>query len=782
LLPGFGGLGSQLSVYYVAVVVLALAIGAGTVLRHSTPGRRTIAVRDNERASLALGLNPAVVKLAMLGISGFVAGVGGVLWAYAWKLISPAEFAADVSLAVIAIPVIGGLGSLGGAAVAGVLLYASSFFVGPHLANLFGSFGHNVGFTLALGGLGLVATLLQMPNGFAGLAQQRWQEYLNRRARRLAPRPAAAVVTARDGVLAAQAGRVRVDGLVKAADRDAVAAEPGLALEVQGVHVRFGGVTALDEPNIVVRRGEIVGLIGANGAGKTTLMNVISGLLKPGGGSVKVFGQQVANLGPHLRAAHGVARSFQDATLFPGLTVTETIQVAIAERHKVSGLSRILAAANRSAERQTRRQAQDIVARFGLTAWADARTFELSTGTRRICDLAVQVAAKPKLLLLDEPTAGVAQREAEAFGPLLRQIRDELDCSVLIVEHDMPLLMGLCDRVYAMETGQVIAEGTPDEIRNNPRVIASYLGTEEVAISRSGTSGSSGGWPAGPASDLPALVLAAPPDRAALPGGDQRSGAHHSETGPALLSVSDLDFSYGQLQVLFGVSLNVQRGEALALLGTNGAGKSTLLRVIAGLEKPQSGCIMYDGRDIAGVPAEAMAGPGLVLIPSGRAIFTDMTVQENLQIQALGLRSNRALLRQRKQVALDIFPRLAERANQQAGRLSGGEQQQLALARALMLDPKLLCIDELSLGLAPVVVGELMEIVHRLNTSGITTIVVEQSLNIAAQLCPRAIFLEKGEVRFEGRTRDLLQRDDIARAVFFGETRTPSDVPPERIP
>src|SRR5204862_1266532 len=142
----------------------------------------------------------------------------------------------------------------------------------------------------------------------------------------------------------------------------------------------------------------------------------------------------------------------------------------------------------RASERRTQRAADDIMNRFGLTPWADARAWELSTGTRRICDLAAQVAARPKLILLDEPTAGVAQREAEAFGPLLRRIRDELDCSVLIVEHDMPLLMGLCDRVYALEAGTVIAEGTPDEIRHNPRVVASYLGTEERAITRSGTS------------------------------------------------------------------------------------------------------------------------------------------------------------------------------------------------------------------------------------------------------------------------------------------------------
>jgi ABC-type branched-subunit amino acid transport system ATPase component len=244
----------------------------------------------------------------------------------------------------------------------------------------------------------------------------------------------------------------------------------------------------------------------------------------------------------------------------------------------------------------------------------------------------------------------------------------------------------------------------------------------------------------------------------------------------------DLDFAYGQLQVLFAVNLDVYAGEALALLGTNGAGKSTLLRVVSGLEIPQNGSIVYDGRDIAGVPAESLSSAGLVLIPSGRAVFADMTVDENLQIQALALRKDRSLLSERKQVAMQTFPRLAERLHQQAGRLSGGEQQQLVLARALMLNPKLLCIDELSLGLAPVVVSELMENVRSLNASGITTIVVEQSLNIAAQLCERAVFLEKGHVRFEGRTMDLLEQDDIARAVFFGDALNPPANRPVPIP
>jgi ABC-type branched-subunit amino acid transport system ATPase component len=236
----------------------------------------------------------------------------------------------------------------------------------------------------------------------------------------------------------------------------------------------------------------------------------------------------------------------------------------------------------------------------------------------------------------------------------------------------------------------------------------------------------------------------------------------------ALLSADKVDFSYGALQVLFGVSLDVRRGEALALLGTNGAGKSTLLRVIAGLEEPSAGSVTFDGRDITGMAAERLASQGLALIPGGRSVFSDMTVEENLEMQAIGIRKNRSLARERREFVLSTFPSLAQRLDQQAGRLSGGEQQQLALARALLLDPAILCIDELSLGLAPVVVSELLEIVRRLHQNGVTLIVVEQSLNLAAHLCERAVFLEKGEVRFEGRCTDLLEQDDIARAVFFG--------------
>jgi ABC-type branched-subunit amino acid transport system ATPase component/ABC-type branched-subunit amino acid transport system permease subunit len=509
ILPGFGSIGSQLSLYYVVLVVLVLVVAAAATLRRSAVGRTIIAVRDNERAVASFGIKPVTVKLRVLALSGFVAAAAGVIFAVDWQSVTPTYFDADISIALLAIPVVGGLGSLGGAVAAAVLLYMSTFFVAPHLSSLLGSIGQNVGFFLFVGGISVIAAMMQFPNGIAGLVQERWQGHLNKKAARLDAEKGAETITV-GGVLSAPIvdGAVPEDGSAieraaasvsfatierpedeprKRQDAAALPVAGELPLSVADVAIRFGGITALGGAAINVGAGEIVGLIGPNGAGKTTLMNAISGVLRPDRGSIRLFGHEVAGRTPDIRARYGLARSFQDASLFAGLTVTETVQVATSRRVKTYLLPAMVGAPwVRSAERGGRRRALEIVEAFGLGPWADALTSELSTGMRRICDLAAQVATEPRLLLLDEPTAGVAQREAEAFGPLVRRIRDDLDCAILIIEHDMPLLMGLCDRVYAMDAGLVVAEGTPAQVRENPAVIASYLGTNTIAISRSG--------------------------------------------------------------------------------------------------------------------------------------------------------------------------------------------------------------------------------------------------------------------------------------------------------
>jgi ABC-type branched-subunit amino acid transport system ATPase component/ABC-type branched-subunit amino acid transport system permease subunit len=447
--------GSQLPIYMMALALLIFVSVAIRRLRDSTPGRLIIAVRDDERAVAAHGITPSTVKLMALAVSGAVCGMVGVLWADAWLVASPDHFGPQMSLSLLAIPVVGGLGSVGGAIAAAMLLYLPAYFISPHLAGLFGSLGSGVAFQLAFAGVTMIGVLMTYPNGIAGMVRSGWEAFL----RRLESEQSVAEGPASDDPV----------------------------LEVDGVHVRFGGVHALRGASIKVYKGEIVGLIGPNGAGKSTLINAISGVTRTAAGTVSVLGTEVSTLAPELRSALGMSRSFQAAYLFPGLTVRETVEAIIGSRLGIGALSSMARAPwARRAEAGCRKEAAALIDRMGLVPYADILTGDLSTGTRRICDLALQVAARPQVLLLDEPTAGVAQRETEVFGPLLRRIRDELDCAIVIVEHDMPLLMGLCDRVYAMVEGQVIAEGTPEQVRTDPTVVASYLGTDEVAIMRSG--------------------------------------------------------------------------------------------------------------------------------------------------------------------------------------------------------------------------------------------------------------------------------------------------------
>ena len=234
-----------------------------------------------------------------------------------------------------------------------------------------------------------------------------------------------------------------------------------------------------------------------------------------------------------------------------------------------------------------------------------------------------------------------------------------------------------------------------------------------------------------------------------------------------LLEVRGLDFSYGQVQVLFGVDLDVRRGEVLALLGTNGAGKSTLLKNVSGLVLPDRGTVRLAGTDITSTEAESRVRMGVVQVPGGKAIFPSLTVAENLTAGGYLHLRDKARTAARTADALALFPVLETRLRQQAGTLSGGEQQMLAIAKALLLDPEILLIDELSLGLAPVVVQQLLATVDELKRRGITMVIVEQSVNVALTLADRAVFMEKGEVRFEGPAADLLERDDLVRAVFL---------------
>lgn len=232
------------------------------------------------------------------------------------------------------------------------------------------------------------------------------------------------------------------------------------------VAISFGGVRAVDGVSLTVEPGQILGLIGPNGAGKTTLLDCLSGFL-PSRGRIFLGEQELTDLPPHTRAAAGLARSFQDARLFDMLTVLQTLEIA-ANSTTDPGILELLDA-------------------MGLHAYRDKFIRELSTGTRRIVDLAALLLRRPRVLLLDEPSSGIAQREAEALGPLLREIRERTGCAMIVIEHDVPLLRSIADRLMALESGRVICEGDPDVVVHDPEVVRAYLGDDVAAINRSGS-------------------------------------------------------------------------------------------------------------------------------------------------------------------------------------------------------------------------------------------------------------------------------------------------------
>jgi branched-chain amino acid transport system ATP-binding protein len=556
-------------------------------------------------------------------------------------------------------------------------------------------------------------------------------------------------------------------------------------LLVKDVSVRFGGVQALSEVSLEVHQGMLTGLIGPNGAGKTTLFNVITGLQGPTKGRVLVDGRDITRLKPHRRSHLGLARTFQRLELFGTLSARENVQTALeiysGRRFRPKRYSRDpgLPSAGSSdasgtlAKAQSLRSAQEaerLLRRVGAFHAADEPADVLPTGIARLVELARALATNPSVLLLDEPSAGLGDAETSALGAVLQEVA-AAGVAVLLVEHDMSLVMSVCDQVAVLDYGVVIAKGEPSQIQRDPSVQAAYLGTggkgSEVELDGSDTTVAP---PAVAASHVEISSDGARPSPAdgTKPQGAVASadGARPAASASPAFELVDIHAAYGRIEVVRGVSLSIPRGSVLALLGPNGGGKSTLLKVASGRLGPTSGRMLLEGKDVSGRSAENLVRMGLCAIPEGRSVFPNLTVAENLQMYSYCRKDLRP--KHLVEQSYERFPVLKKRNRQLAGTLSGGEQQALSLARALCSGAKMLLIDEMSMGLAPIVVAELYERVKNLVMEDqVAVLLVEQFAEMALTLADEAAIMVNGQIVRRGSPSEM--EPQLAR-IYMGDT------------
>src|SRR5262245_42547241 len=681
------------ALYYGFVALIAFGI-LYVLLRvtRSPFGHVLVAIRENQQRATFQGYDVDRYRLAAFVLSAVVTGLGGALFGFLSYLVSAEAVSVAFSGELLAMVVIGGMHQLLGPAL-GVLFYVL-------FRELFSMWTGN---WLLWFGLVFVGFVLFSPAGLAGI----WAKL----ARRWNPPPEEA---------AAMSARRVHEGLPLPAF---LAAQKSVLLEIQDLHKHFGGIRAVAGASLQVKSGEIHALIGPNGAGKTTLFNVASGMFPADQGIVRLGGTEIQALAPHRICAQGLARSFQITNLFKGLSIYENLRLSLQARHP----ARFNAWRDIDAYPELHAETAELVKFLGLEGIERIEGGALSYGGQRLLDLGIALGAKPRVLLLDEPLAGLSAAERERVSRLVKSVAAGIP--VLVVEHDVDRVLGFSQRVTVMNQGEVLMTGTPAEVRSDRRVQEIYTGK---------------GTP-------PAASRAASVD----------------EERPALLRFERVNSFYGKSHILNDATLDVRRGEIVALLGRNGAGKSTLLKTLIGLVPAASARIEVEGRDIAALSAPEIARLGVGYVPQGRGLFAGMTVAENLALGRLARsQSDADGVVWGEERIFECFPRLKERMHVAADYLSGGEQQMAAVARALSGRVKLLLLDEPFEGLAPTIVQELFRVFEHLR-SRTAIMIVEHNLDLVLALADRVFALERGAVFHQGAAAPLLTDLDYRKKILW---------------
>jgi sulfate-transporting ATPase len=706
------------------VTILFCIVGMIVILvQRRSFGRRLIALRDSPDAASMLGMSLTLTKLSVFMFSAAIAGLAGGLFAVYYSSVGTSDFQLTVGLPYLLLLVVGGMTTVGGTIIGAIGLVQFAWFNQAFPDNTFLTWFSNLGPGLIGIGVG------RNPEG----AWEQNVQLVAKLRKRLSGAPA--------GEPSAQATLSGVREATRLPSPAPRTATDRPAAELRDVTVRFGGLLAVNKVSLDLQDGQIIGLIGPNGAGKTTLFNVATGMQEPNEGRIFVDGRDVTGARPHQFARLGLARTFQRLEVFGSLTVRDNIRVA-AQLHR----RRWARTGAGSPDVIT----HTIIEHLGLQAVASTRAELLPTGTARLVEVARALATQPRVLLLDEPSSGLSASETETFATLLRGLAST-GIAILVVEHDMGFIMNLCHHIVVLDAGAVIAAGTPAEVQADAKVLEAYLGTG-----------------AGEAGDQPAAAVApvALVTEPAIPARPQPESDR-----PAAVRLDAVSAGYGGIDVLQDISLTVRAGEVCAVLGPNGAGKSTALKVMSGQLAPSKGTASINGKSIAGVPTERLVRGGLCVVPEGRGIFPNLTVAENLKMASFSGTGYTEILEK----SFQQFPRLAERRAQLAGKLSGGEQQMLSMARALAVSPTILLVDELSMGLAPKIVEELYEVLAGIARQGLTILVVEQFAAEVLKVADSGALLINGRITYHG-APDVVG-DMISSAYLGGDHTTPAAAP-----